>query len=392
MASSSSSSSYEPASEPLLGGRIADTTEVIRVSKEELSKRYEEELELLTAGTHDELKRRDVVLRRAQQKRVNDADAHRKAQIRNINEMFEWEKVEAEARYKQNLVETKERLVLELSSEVVRQSRIIEEHFAQRSLGRHTSEDAYAKHPGIASAHDVVENAPSRLTSNRAPKRARISTNLNTALSHALPVEDIRKDFVAIVTDLEKRTARNDDMRGSNAGVPVVVDTLEQYIKIGPVPGAKAATDGPLAKAVTYPLGALVLVKSILSEEDFSGVITAMSAHEVIVKLGHSDTRLRVYTNQIRDRRVWVCPDHELEMDAGLIRDSKKSMIAAATWDGSSSEGTGGRSSSSTGSSTSHGNGNVDGNVDGNGNVDDIAVVAARPKPTVSSSTESINL
>ena len=358
---------------------MLDDEDVIKRSKEDLERRYVKEMTALEKETHEEFKRRDDILKRSRQKRMKDADEHRKAQIRNLNEMYEWELAEAEARYKQQLTETKERLVVELSSEVVRQARIIEEHFGARSSMRtvgSTASTASASaddKPTLSSAYSIVENAPVRYMSSGRPAKRTRTGNAANALSHALPVADIRKDFVSIVKDLEERATRNEQAHQPdvNYAVPVSVDTKKQFVRVGPVPGTKGQTDGALAKEVIYPLGALVLIKSVMSEEEFSGVITAMSAHEIVVKLGHSDTRLRIYTNQIRDRRVWICPDQDLQTDAALIRDARLSLrqlaakrIGEEAIDGSAVD--------------SNGSGN--GGVAGSG-----SVIAARPVPSVSS-------
>jgi hypothetical protein len=349
MSSSSSSARSSTSGRSLLDETLLGVEEIVKCSKETLSARYEEEMEQIEEWRHEELRRRDAVLQRTRQKRMRDADDFRKAQIRNISEMYEWEKKEAEARYKQQLTETKERLVVELSAEVVRQNRIIDEHFAARSNMRSLNSIPATATTSIDNAHHIMEDASSRYTGGgRQPKRARQVSTSAGALDKALPEDEIRRDFVTIVRDLESRNSRNGTAtKGSSEGgsavlvaVPVSVDTAEQHIKVGPVPGTNVKTDGALAKEIVYPLGALVLLKSAVSAEEFSGVITAISTHEIIVKLGHNNTRLRVYLNQIRDRRVWICPDRDLESDAGLIRSAKLSMQKAADWGSVAVQGT----------------------------------------------------
>jgi hypothetical protein len=54
-----------------------------------------------------------------------------------------------------------------------------------------------------------------------------------------------------------------------------------------------------------YTVGSLVQLHSALSDEIFSGVITAVGADDVIVKLG-TGARLRVFVAQLRDRRCVI--------------------------------------------------------------------------------------
>jgi hypothetical protein len=49
-------------------------------------------------------------------------------------------------------------------------------------------------------------------------------------------------------------------------------------------------------------VGSFVCVHSFFSDEDFVGIVTAISPEEVLVKLG-TGTRLRIYVDQIRERR-----------------------------------------------------------------------------------------
>ena len=324
----------------------ADSSDdLVKLSKTELSARYEEELADIEKETHEEFIRREKALKRSHERRIIAADTVRKMQIKNINQMYEWEKVEAEARYKQSLAETKEKIIYELSSEVVRQSRIIDEQFAARTNMRSTSTGGSLPQAAAAStkdsqdamakAYQIVEGnvgGPTTSSRGRPPRSKAVQKDGSAALDKAIATDDIRSDFVKIVRDLETRNQRNEAILGVSGemAVPVSVSIREDFVKVGPVPGADPDKDGPLGREIVYPLGSLVMIKSVLSEEQFSGVITAISIHEIIVKLGHSDARIRIYTNQLRDRRVWMCPDRELEADINLIRVSKASMDGAA--------------------------------------------------------------
>lgn len=51
-----------------------------------------------------------------------------------------------------------------------------------------------------------------------------------------------------------------------------------------------------------YTVGCFVHIFSTLTQEDYAGIITSITAEEVIVRLG-TGTRLRVFVQQIKDRR-----------------------------------------------------------------------------------------
>ena len=69
------------------------------LTREQIGKDYDVELKKIRAGNSIELLRRGESLQRAKKRKIESADAHRKMQIRNINELYDWEIAEAEARY-----------------------------------------------------------------------------------------------------------------------------------------------------------------------------------------------------------------------------------------------------------------------------------------------------
>lgn len=51
-------------------------------------------------GLHAELERRSIALQKARDRRIVSCDKHRRAQIRNINQLYEYEVEDANAIYK----------------------------------------------------------------------------------------------------------------------------------------------------------------------------------------------------------------------------------------------------------------------------------------------------
>ena len=74
----------------------------------------EEAVSRIRAGSYSELLRQSESLTRVKEKKIAAADKHRKLQIKNINDLFEYEVLDATARFKRAYEETQERLIVEL--------------------------------------------------------------------------------------------------------------------------------------------------------------------------------------------------------------------------------------------------------------------------------------
>ena len=353
------------------------------LTREQIGKDYDVELKKIRAGNSIELLRRGESLQRAKKRKIESADAHRKMQIRNINELYDWEIAEAEARYKLAFEEQKERLIIEISSKALEKARIVDEINRERdkntkrmstsssssssssnndnqpyisdkkvkdnSKNKDKEEKEEIQDP-LAEAVAIVNSSSGRVTRNKSGVKRygtrHSATDTEATLNKALSEKDIRGDFLSIVKDLENRANRNSSVVSLHQMVPVKVNEDAQTIAIGPVPGFKHSIsnnskindnsnnnsdkdkDGNsasiehasvLGREVTYPIGSFVLVRSGLSEEEFSGVLTAITVNEVIVRLG-TGARIRVYVNQIRDQRVWIRPDTDIEADGNVYK------------------------------------------------------------------------
>ena len=352
------------------------------LTREQVGRDYEVELKKIRAGNSTELLRRGESLQNAKRRKIESADAHRKMQIRNINELYDWEIAEAEAKYKLAFEEQKERLIIEISSKVLEKARIIDEiNLAKRSSTSSSSSSSSSSNgndhqPYISDSKDknndnstinidnneeyrdplaeaaaIINSSSGRVTRNRSSAKRQGSRHSSTdvdaaTLKKSLSEKDIRGDFLSIVKDLENRANRNSSVVSMHQMVPVKVNEEKQTIAIGPVPGFRHSLQNDsndngdninnddnskvknsattqhasiLGREVTYPVGSFVLVRSGLSEEEFSGVLTAITMNEVIVRLG-TGARIRVYVNQIRDQRVWIRPDTDIEADGKVYK------------------------------------------------------------------------
>lgn len=69
-------------------------------SLDDIDDKYDNLKKLILEGSHDEILRRSLALEKAKELRIAAADKHRKLQIKNINELYEYEVEDASAIYK----------------------------------------------------------------------------------------------------------------------------------------------------------------------------------------------------------------------------------------------------------------------------------------------------
>ena len=79
---------------------------------------YDAAVAKINSGTYTELTRISDGLLRLKDKKIAAADKHRKLQIKNINDLHDYEVQDAIARYQRAYAETQERLIAELAGEV----------------------------------------------------------------------------------------------------------------------------------------------------------------------------------------------------------------------------------------------------------------------------------
>ena len=283
-------------------------------------------------GSYRELARLSEGLNRVKEKKIAAADKHRKLQIKNINDLYEYEVSDATARYKRAYEETQERLITELSNEVRR---------LKAKLGSSSSNSNNSSGAGAAAGGEVAESngggaaaggrqAPKSTTASpdegggddensltnfvhgkekdRAlRRRLGVPPNQPTSLDPLLPEETMRADFLEIVQDIRARAAAF----GKSAAKPVASSSVS------------VAHDPAVLKvgANSFGVGELVVVFSVLSQESLSGIITSITDQDVVVRCG-SGARFSFLVGQLREGRVTISKDVASESAARLISDA----------------------------------------------------------------------
>lgn len=116
----------------------------------------------------------------------------------------------------------------------------------------------------------------------------------------------MRSDFLEIVRDLRCRSASATASSSSNVkkdlNVKISGDLSELYI------GEEI-----------FGMGDMVLVFSVLSQENISGIITALSHKEIVIRTG-TGARFSVLVGQIRTGRVSLSKDREMMENATVFK------------------------------------------------------------------------
>jgi len=299
----------------------------------------EQDFELAVAkvrnGTYQELARLAEGLARIKEKKIAAADKHRKLQIKNINDLYEYEVSDASARYKRAYEETQERLIAELTSEARRLKFKLQS--ARAATEKEKEGGGSAAAPGgklmrtISSSPDeiggpaapegevgtlsgVVHGKEKDRTSKR---RLGGPPNPPTSLDPLLPEESMRSDFLEIVQDIQSRAAafaKSSAKPGSNA-TAVSVTHDPSVLKVG---------------QATFGVGDLVVVFSVLSQESLSGVITTISDRDVVVRSG-SGARFSFLIGQLRQGRITISKDKDSELSIKMIQTSSSGPTSSSS-------------------------------------------------------------
>jgi len=272
-------------------------------------------------GSYRELTRLSEGLNRIKEKKIAAADKHRKLQIKNINDLYEYEISDATARYKRAYEETQERLILELTNEARRLKAKVQNSAGSSSGWGGGESDANVAGVGTArqakstlSSPDdpqLDENSLSSIVHGKEKDRASrrrlgCPPNPPTSLDPLLTEESMRSDFLEIVQDIRARAAAF----GKSAAKPVNTASIS------------VSHDPSVLKVGTnnYAVGELIVVFSVLSQESLSGIITSISDSDVVVRSG-SGARFSFLIGQLREGRVAISKDIASEAAARLISD-----------------------------------------------------------------------
>jgi len=148
-----------------------------------------------------------------------------------------------------------------------------------------------------------------KATAAAAASQSQLSSSSSSGLSsptleQSLPDNLMRADFLEIVRDLQMRAAAFEKTKSQalTEEVRVSGDFSELYIG-----------------RIIYSLGDLVVIFSVLSQENISGVITSLTHRDVVVRTG-GGSRFLVLVGQIRSGRVTISKDHDMIENARIIR------------------------------------------------------------------------
>ena len=274
----------------------------------------EEAVLRIRSGSYTELLRQSESLNRVKEKKIAAADKHRKLQIKNINDLFEYEVLDATARYKRAYEETQERLIVELGHEVRRLKAKLQGGSSGLHAGGGLVETikATASSLGEYGARDETSclanfvHGKERDRSTR--RRLGITPNLSPTLDHLISEECMRADFLEIVQDIRKRatTFGKSSTKAENSAT-ISVSHDPSVLKVG---------------TSAYTVGELIVVFSAISQESLSGIITTISDSDIVVRSG-TGARFSFLVGQLRDGRVKISKDLASETTARLIAEGQ---------------------------------------------------------------------
>lgn len=266
--------------------------------------------------TYPELLRIKESLLRAKERRQALADKHRKLQIKNINELYEYELRGIDVQYQDAYEAARERLKFEVNDAARKATSIVanelgekdrkdKENTSHRSL--HTTQ--MAKLEGVPDTESVPEvlvktqYLPRSLADiahdRKFPKTEVLKERRKDGgLKYSVPDSSARADFLEIVQDLQRRNA-------------VFARTAAR-----PSPAVRVVSDensGIFSLVIgidIFSSGDLVTVFSVLSQESFSGVIMAVSLEEIAIRCG-SGLRIAIHIPQLLNGQLVLHRDSE---------------------------------------------------------------------------------
>lgn len=293
-------------------------------------KLLEDILRQINTGDHPELKKRVESLKFAKQQKINAAERHKRLQIKSLNQQFEYEVADANALFERAYVDLQERLIEEISTEMKRvkkqkQSNNLE--IVQINVSTDSSkkiiENGEHVHQGFRSLRSNGEDRVDYANMNNGKLiekdeksgngnsingvKRKLSTNVNglpKALNPVLPESTMRADFLEIVRDLQTQAIAFQRSKPQGISTEVQIDASLNDFKIG--------------KEI-YSIGDLVIVFSVSSQENISGVITAISHRELIVRTSNG-SRFAFLIGQIRTGRISISKDINTISNAEAVK------------------------------------------------------------------------
>jgi len=338
---------------------------------------HEHELERLAGG-----------LRRATEKKLVLADRHRKLQIKNINDLFDYEVKDVQAQFDKALCEAKERLEKELG-QVIKQLK--EKASACESpskndsgsssgsssssssggggggdgggSGSNTSSTSGLEKANVPKAKATSTRKPTSSSSSNQAAAALSSSSLATSITQTLSKEQRRTDFKFIVQDIQTQAAA----LGKTKPIPpqsVHVDASTNTLVVMSSSGSKrnqpsnkqnknSSMSSSSSSSVTsltntdsapeaitaaeeeaeevniehFAIGDMVQVFSPMSGQEFSGLIHSIEQSQIVVRSGHGSF-FSFLTSQVANGAVCVRKDLDATEAADLIAAALKSTTA----------------------------------------------------------------
>ena len=285
------------------------------VDDAEIRKQLEESINAVMNLSHAEISKRVVVFNKVKEKKIAAADRHRKLQIRNINELYEYEVQETEAIFQKSVKDIQDKLIIELKAEAERIISSIKPDNSNTSNENDTDDNNNNNNRLLRSNAPLLdadtiglEKSKEKGTIRRRTNNAPSSLSL---IQKNLPEQVIREDFLHIVKDIETRAA------SYYATVQKNINQLNPTVTIN-VDQLQVGTE-------TYTIGDLVIIFSHLTQESLSGVITTITCNEIIIRSGAGlGTRFAFHISLLRNGRITIARDVDAKDHVDMIKNVAK--------------------------------------------------------------------
>eukprot|EP01039_Chlorochromonas_danica_P000908 gene907-990_t len=248
-------------------------------------------------GSHSELLLRVQGLEVEKEKQIAAADRHRKLQIKNINQLYDYEVEDAQALYNKAYAELQEHLVQELVQERAR-LKALQKNNSSGNGKAPSGEGKDSLQAGSSSRALRSQNGPvDSAESNGREKRRKVSAASKpvTGLDQVLPETSMRSDFLEIVRDLQSQAESFNRTRPTSAHMSVSASIDRSQLNVD---------------EEVYTLGESVTVFSVLSQESFQGNLCAISESDVVIRT-LAGPRLAFTLAQLQSGRVRISREQE---------------------------------------------------------------------------------
>jgi len=254
-------------------------------------------IEGIKNGKNIEMIKRAQALQRIKERSIAAADRHKKLQIKNISELYDYEVADAEAQYQKVYEEVQQRLIAEVK---------YEDQKRKKRLESDKDQDEKEKKKSLRSNATIGSDSDLLLLLNKSSKKKDKSVSgsgQNVSILKSLPEDCVRSDFRSIVMDIEHRAKLfAEGIQKVDAKLKVNADS--EKLEIG---------------NETYYVGDCIIALSILSQESLFGIITSISHNDVIVKCSHGQGKFSFRIGQITNGRIKISRDLETAKDQGII-------------------------------------------------------------------------